>query len=886
MSQLQVFKFPNAGMRFVAADMLVGMGIDEESVSTAVADDPLAAFCCVDAEGCLRRVRRQSGDGHDFLSVAAALRDLPDHRDVILSSLCPGACLPALPVYAVNGCDGTWVTAADLACCAAMESCSLLSTLGIHASRTAKCFAFVDTDGSLTKAGTCRARGCGAMVLAAWVSRAPQLAHLQPQLGRAVPGAPIAMAAPPTVQQVGTRVKRPRVEGTLRMCSVKMTLTSRLKDPAARNFLEVVVDTVLHVSRFGSYLLNLHVMRLLDRSGGVLSDKPSEQPFCLSKLARKAMAAARCKQPKDAALAVTFSQHPVVATLVNTSLPDVGNTLHEAQDYVRNAYTTLQEAGPSRLAKLMKAAMQSVLPAEHAGLSKAVRGLLAFVQSRASSPPDDTPVNVVTLAKKYRDLYARNGLPANFSVHTSHSAADKDCKVRRILELYTYWHISCDLGGLVRRDSASPATFSHLPVSSLKRRHVTVDHAGFARAVCTVAHEMDVSHLDRVAFASLFVSSKDLGRRKVFSCIRSAGKGWSMGKSFKTDATSLVMTYIKNSAKQLPLATAPRDLLNCRIVGDDPGRVNIHTTCEKRPDGKHVFRQLTWSDYYRDAKLDVLQARRECRHQQHASDALAALSGTVRHTTDPLQFEAYIKVVVQHAPALRAAYAMRSACSEAFKAYRLKTKTMDKFIVSHGKSELGCPLVYGLGNAKFKCNGRGEQSVPTTAYSSRIRRAFSHRMILVPVDEYCTTKYCSMTHTELAPTWRPTTDGTTVCMDRDVKLCKSEAITALGSPHPCKALPGQLAGLCPFAADKWVPIDRDRNSALAIANLTGVAPEHRPLVYRRPSTGQPCLECAILTHSTLAYSQCYLDIPTIPPSHVSVQVAAASYTIQGYRGLG
>jgi hypothetical protein len=84
-------------------------------------------------------------------------------------------------------------------------------------------------------------------------------------------------------------------------------------------------------------------MRLLDRSGGVLSDKPSEQPFCLSKLAQKAMAVA---QPKDAALAVTFSQHPVVATPVNTSLPDVGNTWsHEAQDYVRNAYTTLQDAG-------------------------------------------------------------------------------------------------------------------------------------------------------------------------------------------------------------------------------------------------------------------------------------------------------------------------------------------------------------------------------------------------------------------------------------------------------------------------------------------------------------------------------------------------------------
>jgi hypothetical protein len=53
----------------------------------------------------------------------------------------------------------------------------------------------------------------------------------------AAAGAPIAMAAPPTVQQMGTHVKRPRVGGTLRMCSVEMTLTPRLEDPAARNCL-------------------------------------------------------------------------------------------------------------------------------------------------------------------------------------------------------------------------------------------------------------------------------------------------------------------------------------------------------------------------------------------------------------------------------------------------------------------------------------------------------------------------------------------------------------------------------------------------------------------------------------------------------------------------
>ncbi|MEY2937038.1 MAG: hypothetical protein RL033_7787, partial [Pseudomonadota bacterium] len=843
------YTFANAGIQYVPADALVGMGIAVSLVSAAVANDPLAAFCSVDSGGRLRRVKPQTSGGQDFLTVAAALRDLPDQRIAILDHLCPGKLAPALPMYTVNGCDGEWVTAADLSRCTGMQSHGLLAELGIRTSRTAKCFAIVDSDGSLTRAGTCRARGCGAMVAVAWVLRNQKLAKVHPLLKPAIPGVPIAMAAPPIVQHAGRQCKRPREGGSLSMCSVKMTVTARLKDPAARQFLESVVDCVSHASRFGSYLLNLHVMRLLDQSGGLLPDTPAQGPFCLSKLARKAMAAARFKQPKDAALAATFTQHPVMAALVDSSLPDVGNTLsHEALDYVKNAYTTLQEAGPSRLASLMKAAWNASGDTDRAGRTQAVRSLVAFAESRAASLPGNVPAEIAALAEKYRGIYTQNGLPVDFGVHASQSAADKDRKVRRILELY--WHISRDLDALPNSCSKPVSgTFSYLPVSSLKRRHVTIDNAGFARAASTVVHGMDVRGLEPEAFASLFVSGPGLGRRKDVTCIRSPSQGWAMGKSFKTDGTSLVVMYVKSVAKQQPPIPEPLDLTKCRIVGDDPGRVNMHTTCEKRPDGEVIFRQLTRADYYRDAKLDGVRVSSERRHQQHASEALAALSGTVKRTTDPLKFEAYVQQVARHAPALRAAYASRSACSEAFQAFSLKTKTIDRFIMSHGRSELDCPLVYGLGDAKFKSGGRGERSVPTTSYASRIRAAYSHRMILVPVDEYGTTKYCCATHTELAPAWRPAADGTKLFTDRDVKLCKSEAITALGSPHPCQASPDQVSGLSPFAADKCVPIDRDRNAALAIAHLTGVAPEHRPPVYRRPSVGQPCRGGEVTIHS-------------------------------------
>jgi hypothetical protein len=61
------------------------------------------------------------------------------------------------------------------------------------------------------------------------------------------------MVTPPTALQVEMRAKESWVEGTRRMRSVNIKLTSRLKDPTASKSLEVVVDTVLHVSQFRAW---------------------------------------------------------------------------------------------------------------------------------------------------------------------------------------------------------------------------------------------------------------------------------------------------------------------------------------------------------------------------------------------------------------------------------------------------------------------------------------------------------------------------------------------------------------------------------------------------------------------------------------------------------
>ena len=78
----QSYTFPNDGTPYVSGDAVVGMGVMADLVSAAISHDALAAFCCLDTKGFLRRVKRPADDGLDFLTVPAAVRDMPKHRDM------------------------------------------------------------------------------------------------------------------------------------------------------------------------------------------------------------------------------------------------------------------------------------------------------------------------------------------------------------------------------------------------------------------------------------------------------------------------------------------------------------------------------------------------------------------------------------------------------------------------------------------------------------------------------------------------------------------------------------------------------------------------------------------------------------------------------------
>ena len=839
----------------------------------------------------------------NFVTLAAAARTYPSARGALLGLAAPTAVQPKLPMYEVAELEGTWVTSADFVR-VVLELMPDMAPDGLGEEALMEAwdirvrYARVTADGSLAQCTKNKAESTP-VIATSWLS-AKRQEVFSPVLGALGPAnmdVPIVTGVHPARNGVRARkAEESKREGALRnprQSSVKMTLGRRLKDPAMVALLEDVVDSVSCASRYGSYLLNLHLMRVMDLSRGVLPDG-GRDVFTLEDTVRKAMAAVRYPVPKHRGLAQTAEECPELMSLMDPTLQETGNALTcDAKQYATNVLTTMQLAGPNRVKGLLNAAckLYSVRDKSAAySLSLYVKGCGAL---REGLPPA-----VTDLAIKYRTAYAEKGLhdEHGFRIHDIHSPPVRQERVRRVLELY--WMINQDLAALeavaLRSGWTAPAAhdnlggtrpskmemfedpdgaetvvdeksrvwsrgaFAFLPISSLKRRHVRIDNASFQRALERGSAVVDDTLHDGVSFASMFVEKGF--RRQDIRRIKAQGS-WEMAPSFQTDGRSLVVTYLSKlesgppkrraakKAEAQPIEIPPGAI----VVGDDPGRKNTSSTCQRVADGEVAssayqctrvrdgegwleFKTLTRGDHYEH--LDPVTRRAEARHALRASEAIAALSSTRRRTARLSEFRSYVAAMAAGKDQLKAAYGCRAACSEAFSNYRSKTKKQDKFIASflgdqsYGSEEKG-RVFYARGMGGFDPTGPGERSVPTTSFDRRIDTAFKASMTRVPVDEWNTTAMCSVTHTELAPAWRPLTTASgqlRYVKDRDVRFCTSEL---LGSPHPCAASSTLLEGLLRAPAGA-VGVDRDRNAAFAILKLAGLRNEDRPAVYRRP----------------------------------------------------
>ena len=105
--------------------------------------------------------------------------------------------------------------------------------------------------------------------------------------------------------------------------------------------------------------------------------------------------------------------------------------------------------------------------------------------------------------------------------------------------------------------------FALFPVNDLRRRHVRFDTAVWVDHLYQELYDVGVEGLQEDAFSSLFKGGDVLKYREDVSKLRSAKKGWVIGRSFTCNGVSLGITYY-NPLRKVRLAVSElQTLLRC-----------------------------------------------------------------------------------------------------------------------------------------------------------------------------------------------------------------------------------------------------------------------------------------------------------------------------------
>ena len=732
-------------------------------------------------------------------------------------------------------------------------------------------------------------RGSGLFVSVNWLrTKQPDLwAAIKDEALPAVPGAPIL------IQTNTPKVRQRSYPKGARLSTVSMTLKRRLREPMiTMPLLMEVVNTVRCQAEFSSLLLNLHVMRLLDDGGGRLNDGDGPDVFNFNEaLVRKAMTAVRTGVLQHPGLATTFQLHAdVLQGFVNPALCDVGNsTKYEAVSYVTNALSSIGNHGSSRIASLLSSTRRlfggepgsvrrcveyiegrGTLPpdlppelrtcADKYRLLYSEKGLLQFPGFVVHDlPKRQQPTRHRRILELFWHINSDHRKLCDMAVATGRWRLPQARPVAE-LELVGDTPDMRDDEDEVDHDGVKvwgSKQFSPLPVTSLIDRHVLVDGDTLARKLFKTASASgtftpgDVSSFfkqdgaarslkqgwrraplfrtDGTALKELWFLPKDTGTHTPSPLVTRQGQGDPSKPLQATKETTTKKTSKSGGKSRDKDGYAVSIPAGARKVGDDPGDVNEHYTCEILPSGP-IFHVLSRTK--RDTILRPLKESRERRVAHHASLAVAALSGTRKKTYDVDKFRAYTRERWCHRVAIGRAFQSRAARSEKFESQRLMGRRLDRYINrvidggkrGHGGRRRGM-LYWGEGN--------GTRSA---MLARRLNSAHSAWVTHLWVDEWGTTKYDCITNEELAPAYRRgiRAGGQAGWIkDRDVRFRKSEH--TLESRHPCPYPTPLLVGKG-FREDdllRWEAVDRDGNAAYAINLLAGVAEEHREPCYRR-----------------------------------------------------
>ena len=259
-----------------------------------------------------------------------------------------------------------------------------------------------------------------------------------------------------------------------------------------------------------------------------------------------------------------------------------------------------------------------------------------------------------------------------------------------------------------------------------------------------------------------------------------------------------------------------------RVLGGDPGIVNMMHMLEELPDGTTREYEMTTKDYYHQAFVWKFRNRMNER-KDTISDIMEAMASCVKKTVVlDLQLE-YWSIYALHRDVLFSTLATKERRKLAMNVYINGSKAIDAFLRSLDDGS-GRPIIVIYGAGKMPVGMKGRVSPPTTSMFKRC--STTYRTILMP--EQYTSQMCPRCDQQLHAKMvlHECRDGVSrMVQSRSVKRCTSPSCVLRATTYGSAYMRSAASGV--DAAYEW---NRDRVGAWNIlkcgmAHLRG---DHRP----------------------------------------------------------
>jgi len=222
----------------------------------------------------------------------------------------------------------------------------------------------------------------------------------------------------------------------------------------------------------------------------------------------------------------------------------------------------------------------------------------------------------------------------------------------------------------------------------------------------------------------------------------------SIFNSIETDGVGLSIVLKKNRnlyEKQKHIIDEPIDLKNDKpvVIGMDEGRVKLFAAAiSTNPLEKPKSFVFTRHQYYHEIKHKKRKKFELQRSMQPlVQNALLTLALHSKITDLP----GYFTTLSNNIEVLKTEYFEIERALWRMRLYRAKKKSLMSAVQKLFTLCEGRPVILGVGDANFKCTGRGEKAVPTTGLTREIlkaRKRYNNKTTIHSIHEFRTTVCC------------------------------------------------------------------------------------------------------------------------------------------------